>query len=112
MDLPADPLAFKGSLSALLRPRWVHMIKACGIDGASTGSWPCLCCSLSCCASWTCGYSNAGTNVGDYELTSSGEPFNEAYRYVDWLLTVPLLLVELLCVMDLPTDQLASKVCT
>ena len=29
---------------------------------------------------------------GDYTLTPFG--FNEAYRYVDWLLTVPLLLLE------------------
>ena len=48
--------------------------------------------------------SNAGTNFGDYELTLTGEPFNEAYRYIDWLLTVPLLLIELLCVMDLPAN--------
>ena len=35
----------------------------------------------------------------------SGEPFNDAYRYVDWLLTVPLLVVELVLVMDLPKGQ-------
>ena len=34
-----------------------------------------------------------------YQLT--GTPFNDAYRYVDWLLTVPLLLVELVSVMQL-----------
>jgi bacteriorhodopsin len=28
-------------------------------------------------------------------------PFNEAYRYVDWLLTVPLLLAELVAVLEL-----------
>lgn len=33
--------------------------------------------------------------------TPTGEPFNDAYRYVDWLLTVPLLLVELVLVMGL-----------
>ena len=53
--------------------------------------------------------SNAGTDLGGYEVALTGEPFNEAYRYVDWLLTVPLLLFELLCVMDLPADQLASE---
>jgi len=53
--------------------------------------------------------SNAGTGFQDYEVTLTGEPFNDAYRYVDWLLTVPLLLIELLCVMDLPADELASK---
>jgi bacteriorhodopsin len=32
-------------------------------------------------------------------------PFNDAYRYVDWLLTVPLLLIELILVMRLPREQ-------
>jgi bacteriorhodopsin len=32
----------------------------------------------------------------------SGEPFNDAYRYVDWLLTVPLLVAELVAVLQLP----------
>jgi bacteriorhodopsin len=36
---------------------------------------------------------------GSYE--PSGKPFNDAYRYVDWLLTVPLLLVELVLVLNL-----------
>lgn len=31
----------------------------------------------------------------------SGEPFNDAYRYVDWLLTVPLLVAELVAVLAL-----------
>lgn len=31
----------------------------------------------------------------------SGTPFNDAYRYVDWLLTVPLLLAELVAVLRL-----------
>jgi len=42
---------------------------------------------------------------GDYHVAISGEPFNDAYRYVDWLLTVPLLLVELILVMKLPPGQ-------
>lgn len=37
--------------------------------------------------------------------TPSGKPFNDAYRYVDWLLTVPLLLVELVAVLALPKNQ-------
>jgi bacteriorhodopsin len=41
--------------------------------------------------------------AGMYEPT--GEPFNDAYRYVDWLLTVPLLVVELVLVMDLPKGE-------
>ncbi len=37
---------------------------------------------------------------GDYSQVA-GEGFNEAYRYVDWLLTVPLLLVETVAVLAL-----------
>lgn len=40
---------------------------------------------------------------GVYALT--GEPFNDAYRYVDWLLTVPLLLVETVAVLALPAKD-------
>jgi len=43
-----------------------------------------------------------------YEVELSGAPFNDAYRYVDWLLTVPLLLIELILVMKLPADETAS----
>jgi len=32
----------------------------------------------------------------------SGKPFNDAYRYVDWMLTVPLLVAELVAVLQLP----------
>lgn len=35
--------------------------------------------------------------------------FNEAYRYVDWLLTVPLLLIELILVMRLSREETISK---
>jgi bacteriorhodopsin len=35
----------------------------------------------------------------------SGVPFNDAYRYADWLLTVPLLVVELVVVLNLPHAQ-------
>lgn len=43
---------------------------------------------------------------GSYEVsgtvaTPTGELFNEAYRYMDWLITVPLLVVELILVMGL-----------
>jgi bacteriorhodopsin len=34
-------------------------------------------------------------------VTQSGYAFNDAYRYVDWLLTVPLLMIELILVMSL-----------
>ncbi len=40
---------------------------------------------------------------GVYTLT--GAPFNDAYRYVDWLLTVPLLLVETVAVLALPGTE-------
>ena len=47
---------------------------------------------------------------GSYALTNgaytlSGTPFNDAYRYVDWLLTVPLLLIEAVAVLALPALQ-------
>jgi bacteriorhodopsin len=38
-------------------------------------------------------------------VTATGIPFNDAYRYVDWLLTVPLLLMELILVMQLSPDE-------
>jgi len=44
----------------------------------------------------------------DYAVTLSGQPFNDAYRYVDWLLTVPLLLIELILVMKLPAAETVS----
>lgn len=36
---------------------------------------------------------------------ASGSPFNDAYRYIDWLLTVPLLVAELVAVMGLAKAQ-------
>lgn len=44
---------------------------------------------------------------GEVELT--GVLFNQAYRYVDWLLTVPLLLIELILVMRLSQSETVSK---
>jgi len=41
--------------------------------------------------------------------TLTGIPFNDAYRYMDWLLTVPLLLLEILLVMDLSPEEHSSK---
>ena len=38
---------------------------------------------------------NKGTG-GVYDVTLTGAPFNDAHRYVDWLLTIPLLLVDLI----------------
>jgi len=45
---------------------------------------------------------------GAYVVSTSGAPFNDAYRYVDWLLTVPLLLIELILVMKLPAEETKS----
>lgn len=44
--------------------------------------------------------------AGMYEF--SGKHFNDAYRYVDWLLTVPLLVVELVLVLGLPKGESGS----
>ncbi len=40
--------------------------------------------------------------------TTTGTVFNEAYRYMDWLITVPLLVVELILVMGLLSDRRRS----
>jgi len=45
--------------------------------------------------------------VGKIKLT--GTPFNDAYRYMDWLLTVPLLLIEIILVMDLSEEETSEK---
>ena len=46
------------------------------------------------------GWSSAYT-LKNGAYSPSGTPFNDAYRYVDWLLTVPLLLAELVAVLRL-----------
>ena len=53
--------------------------------------------------SWTQAFQYVG---GRYEAT--GRPFNDAYRYADWLLTVPLLLAELVIVLKLTRDKTRS----
>jgi bacteriorhodopsin len=40
----------------------------------------------------------------------SGPPFNEGYRYIDWLLTVPLLLAELVIVLKLSKSSTRSLI--
>ena len=42
------------------------------------------------------------------EISTTGKAFNDAYRYVDWLLTVPLLLIELILVMKLARGETIS----
>merc|ERR1719321_301127 len=58
--------------------------------------------------SWVDAYSYTSPNAtGSPVLT--GVPFNDAYRYMDWLLTVPLLLIEILLVMKLSDEEFSSK---
>ncbi|WP_375392601.1 bacteriorhodopsin-like [uncultured Sphingomonas sp.] len=54
--------------------------------------------------SWTAAY-----QLKDGLITATGFAFNDAYRYVDWLLTVPLLLIELVLVMRLSAEETMSK---
>merc|ERR1712193_285868 len=61
--------------------------------------------------SWVDAYSYTAPNaVGNPTLT--GVPFNDAYRYMDWLLTVPLLLIEILLVMKLDEATYNKKAWT
>merc|ERR1711870_153505 len=55
--------------------------------------------------SWVDAFTIANKDGGDYVVKLSGAPFNDAYRYVDWLLTVPLPLIELILVMKLPKEE-------
>jgi bacteriorhodopsin len=52
---------------------------------------------------------DAAYDVVDGTITATGVAFNDAYRYVDWLLTVPLLLVELILVMGLSRQETISR---
>jgi bacteriorhodopsin len=54
--------------------------------------------------SWESAY-----EVKDGVVAVTGVAFNDAYRYVDWLLTVPLLLIELILVMRLSEQETVSK---
>jgi len=67
--------------------------------------------------SWVNAYSYPKAPVEDGAMTMAnptltGIPFNDAYRYMDWLLTVPLLLIEILLVMKLPDAEFSSKAWT
>ena len=55
--------------------------------------------------SWNAAYAIEG---GVYMPT--GEPFNDLYRYIDWLLTVPLLLAETVAVLALPRKKAGSLI--
>lgn len=58
--------------------------------------------------SFTAAYTTA---VQDGKTTIIGpvSEFNDAYRYVDWLLTVPLLLMELVLVMGLSAEETQQR---
>jgi len=67
--------------------------------------------------SWVDAYEYKVGNIidGAMELknpTLTGIPFNDAYRYMDWLLTVPLLLIEILLVMKLDERDYSNKAWT
>merc|ERR1712060_246830 len=57
--------------------------------------------------SWVDAYHYDGPHAKAPVLT--GVPFNDAYRYMDWLLTAPLLLIEILLVMKLSDEEYSSK---
>jgi len=60
--------------------------------------------------SWVESYSFPGGADGVIkDPVITGQPFNDAYRYMDWLLTVPLLLIEIVFVMKLDDAETASK---
>jgi len=60
--------------------------------------------------SWTESYNYPAHKGGDtVDPVLTGVPFNDAYRYMDWLLTVPLLLVEIVLVMNLSAEEASSK---
>jgi bacteriorhodopsin len=56
--------------------------------------------------SWNAAFTMKST--GQYVM--NGTPFNEAYRYVDWLLTVPMLLMELVIVLRLAREKTRSLI--
>jgi len=67
--------------------------------------------------SWVDAFHYAPGKVTDGALdilnpTLTGVPFNDAYRYMDWLLTVPLLLIEILLVMKLDEAVFTTKAWT
>merc|ERR1712238_331678 len=67
--------------------------------------------------SWVEGYKYGPGTMENNSMTilapeMTGIPFNDAYRYMDWLLTVPLLLLEILLVMRIPPAELSTKAWT
>ena len=63
--------------------------------------------------SWTEAYEFGPANNGEVgDPTITGKPFNDAYRYMDWLLTVPLLLIEIVFCCNLSDEAMAKKAWT
>jgi len=58
--------------------------------------------------SWTEGYEFPHGKV-DADPVLTGKPFNDAYRYMDWLLTVPLLLLEIIFCMNLDPAEMSKE---
>lgn len=68
-----------------------------------------LVCAIAAYHYWRIGESwQAAYVLQDGVLQATGYAFNDAYRYVDWLLTVPLLLIELVLVMGLTREKTIS----
>merc|ERR1712150_31691 len=67
--------------------------------------------------SWVEAYSYSAGGIVDGALDIrapqlTGVPFNDAYRYMDWLLTVPLLLIEIVLCQKLSEEEASSKAWT
>merc|ERR1712232_849041 len=54
------------------------------------------------------GAHTVGANGAYPDPVLTGVPFNDAYRYMDWLLTVPLLLMEIVLTMKLSPEESSS----
>lgn len=48
---------------------------------------------------------NDAYTISNGVYIASGHPYNDAYRYVDWFLTVPLLIAELIAVMKIQSGR-------
>jgi bacteriorhodopsin len=58
--------------------------------------------------SWTEAY-EFPQNSTEANPVLTGKPFNDAYRYMDWLLTVPLLLLEIIFCMNLTPEETTKE---
>lgn len=51
---------------------------------------------------------NAAYELSGGQFVPTGVPFNEAYRYMDWIVTVPLLIAELVLILGLISERRRS----